>query len=85
MRLLPERKKRTPHEIQLDLLKKELKKAKTANNKKKMIKTFRSAMEKTAIHPKDKEQQLEWMFGSQYMNKTLGRRSSTDNMRRGGK
>lgn len=85
MRILPERKKKTANEIQLEMLKKELKKAKNANRKKKMIKTFRKAMEKTAIQPKDKEKQLEWMFGSQYMNKTLGRRSDIDKMNRGAK
>jgi len=85
MRLLPKRKKKTPEELQLELMKKELKRTKNAGRRKKMVGTFRKTMERTAIKPKNKSQSMEWMFGGAYTDRMLGRRSNRSNMDRGGK
>jgi len=85
MRFLPKRKKKTPEELQLDLMKKELKRTKNAGRRKKMVGTFRKAVEKTAIQPKNKGKQMEWMLGGEYTDRMLGRRSKRSHMDRGGK
>jgi len=85
MRILPKRKKKTPEELQLELVKNEIKRAKAAGRKKKMVGTFRKTIERAAIQPKGKGKQMEWMFGGEYTDRMLGRRSNRSHMDRGGR
>jgi len=75
MRFLPKRNKdKSPDELRLELLRKELNNTKKANRRKNMTKTFRSTMERVAIQPKPKSKQMEWMFGRDYTDRVIGRR-----------